>query len=201
VSNASDDAAGGSGGGGPTEPATAVFTWEVKRGREAEFEEWLRQVTETISTQPGSLGSTILRPKEPGGVYHIVVQFDDSLRLADWLESNERRRWLGAIQEIATREGAEATGMETWFSLPKTTVIPPPRWKMVIVTFIAVYPLSLVLNAVAIPRMSDFPTGLRALLFPLVLPPVLTYVLMPLLSRVLRRWLYSASAPTPIRHQ
>ncbi|MDN3359326.1 hypothetical protein [Actinomadura sp. DC4] len=49
---------------------------------------------------------------------------------------------------------------------------PPARPKMVAVTLLAVYPLSL--------------------LFPLVVVPALTYAFNPGLSRVMRRWLYPA---------
>lgn len=174
----------------PGEPATMVFTWQVKRGREADFKRWLHGITKASSAMPGALGTTILRPKKPGGLYHIILRFDDSRHLADWLNSEEREAWLRGVQGIATQRSEQATGMETWFSLPGTSVVPPPRWKMVIMTFVAVYPLSLILNLTAIPHLTWLPVGLRALVFPLVLPPTLTYVLMPLLSRMFRRWLY-----------
>jgi antibiotic biosynthesis monooxygenase (ABM) superfamily enzyme len=52
---------------------------------------------------------------------------------------DERASWHARIEDIATEIGSErqsTTGMETWFSLPGTTVQSPPRWKMVLTTFL-----------------------------------------------------------------
>lgn len=176
----------------PEEPATVVFTFRVARGREREFEDWLHGITQANVRRPGSLGSTILRPAGPGGAYHIVVRFSDTQRLASWLESDERAAWLRDVEGLATHEIEHGTGLETWFSLPGTAVKPPPRWKMTVTTFVAVYPLSLLLTWLVVPHIQDWSTPVRALLFPVLLPPVLTYALMPLLSRWLRRWLYAS---------
>jgi antibiotic biosynthesis monooxygenase (ABM) superfamily enzyme len=40
-----------------------------------------------------------------------------------------------------------------------------------------------------VPRMVGLPLPLRALLFPLVLLTLMTFVVMPVVTRVLRRWL------------
>ncbi len=41
------------------------------------------------------------------------------------------------------------SGLETWFALPGRTAPAPPRWKMFVVSAVAIYALQLVLNAVA----------------------------------------------------
>lgn len=46
-------------------------------------------------------------------------------------------------------------------------------------------------NVLLVPRTQTLPVWLRAALFPLVVAPALTYAIMPWLSRLLRRWLYS----------
>jgi antibiotic biosynthesis monooxygenase (ABM) superfamily enzyme len=66
---------------------------------------------------------------------------------------------------------------------------PPPRWKMWLVSLVAVYPLVLAFQALLRPRMVGLPLPLRALLFPLVLLTLMTFVVMPVVTRVLRRWL------------
>jgi antibiotic biosynthesis monooxygenase (ABM) superfamily enzyme len=47
----------------------------------------------------------------------------------------------------------------------------------------------LAFQALAVPRMVGLPLPLRALLFPLVLLTLMTFVVMPVVTRVLRRWL------------
>jgi antibiotic biosynthesis monooxygenase (ABM) superfamily enzyme len=66
---------------------------------------------------------------------------------------------------------------------------PPPRWKMWLISLVAVYPLVLAFQAAAVPRMTGLPLPLRALMFPLVLLTLMTFVVMPAVTRVLHRWL------------
>jgi antibiotic biosynthesis monooxygenase (ABM) superfamily enzyme len=60
---------------------------------------------------------------------------------------------------------------------------------MWLVSLVAVYPLVLAFQALLVPRMVGLPLPLRALLFPLVLLTLMTFVVMPVVTRVLRRWL------------
>ncbi|HEY4728150.1 MAG TPA: antibiotic biosynthesis monooxygenase, partial [Actinomycetes bacterium] len=63
------------------------------------------------------------------------------------------------------------------------------RWKMWLVSLIAVYPLVVLFQWALTPRMSRLPLLVRSALFPLVLLTLMTYVVMPLVTRFLRRWL------------
>jgi antibiotic biosynthesis monooxygenase (ABM) superfamily enzyme len=174
------------------DPVTTVFTWQVRPGREADFEEWTRGVTDCVSRFPGSQGVSWLRP-EPGHRFHGVLRFSDPQRLTDWLASPERAEWHARIEGIATEvrdERQSTTGLEAWFRLPGTTVKPPPRWKMVLTTFLGAYPLIFLIQWLVTPGTASWPLPLRAAVFPVLLLPLLTYVIMPGLSRLLRLWLY-----------
>ena len=46
------------------------------------------------------------------------------------------------------------------------------------------------LQGLVAPHVAQWPLLARGAIFPLVLAPLLTYVVMPWLSRLLRRWLY-----------
>ncbi|MET8246425.1 antibiotic biosynthesis monooxygenase [Streptomyces sp. NPDC005202] len=179
------------------EPVTTILTWQVRPGHEEEFEEWTRRVTKAARRFPGNEGVTWLRP-EHGHRYHSMLRFSDPHRLTAWLTSKERAEWHSRIEGIATEVSSarqSTTGMETWFSLPGTTVQPPPRWKMVLTTFLGAYPFTLLIQWPVTPRTTSWPLPLRAAVFPVVLLPVLTYLVMPWLSRLLRLWLY----PSPGR--
>jgi antibiotic biosynthesis monooxygenase (ABM) superfamily enzyme len=63
---------------------------------------------------------------------------------------------------------------------------------MVVVTLLAVYPLSLVFQGLIAPLTQGWPLPLRSALFPIVVVPTLTYLFMPGLSRAMRGWLYPA---------
>jgi antibiotic biosynthesis monooxygenase (ABM) superfamily enzyme len=169
-----------------------LYSRRVKPGREADFEAWARGIV-AAARLPGHLGASVL--DAPGSrEYHILFSFADPRSLRAWQDSEERRRWLARVGELleADRGLQQLTGLETWFKLPGSnvpTMKPPPRWKMWLISLMAVYPLVLAFQALAVPRMARLPLPLRALLFPLVLLTLMTFVVMPVVTRVLRRWL------------
>lgn len=64
---------------------------------------------------------------------------------------------------------------------------------MVTTTFIGIYPLSLLFNAYVSPRLITWPLYLRAIVFSIAAPILLTYLLLPLLTqKVLKGWLYKS---------
>jgi uncharacterized protein len=175
------------------EPVTVLYSRRVRPGREADFEAWARGIVAAARQFPGHLGASVL--DAPGSrEYHILFSFADRRSLRAWLDSGERRRWLARGGELleADRGLQQLTGLETWFKLPGAnvpTMKPPPRWKMWLVSIVAVYPLVLAFQALLVPRMAGLPLPLRALMFPLVLLTLMTFVVMPVVTRVLRRWL------------
>jgi antibiotic biosynthesis monooxygenase (ABM) superfamily enzyme len=114
--------------------------------------------------------------------------------LQRWLESDERAHLLRQVRSLGAARTAvqQRTGLETWFHVPSeaaATMRPPPRWKMWLVSLVAIYPLVLAFQAFVVPLTSSWPFPLRAALFPLVLLTLMTYVVMPVVTRLLRRWL------------
>jgi hypothetical protein len=170
-----------------------LYSRRVKPGREADFEAWARGILAAARQFPGHLGASVL--DAPGSrERHILFSFADRRSLRAWLDSDERRRWLARVEELleADRGLQQLTGLETWFKLPGANVPTmklPPRWKMWLVSIVAVYPLVLAVQVLVVPRMAGLPFPLRALLFPLVLLTLMTFVVMPVVTRLLRHWL------------
>ena len=67
----------------------------------------------------------------------------------------------------------------------------PARWKMAIVTSIAIYPLLVVLIPLFRPLTSGRPTWIAVIPVLLVAVPLMTWVAIPLLTWLLRDWLAS----------
>ncbi|NVI88743.1 antibiotic biosynthesis monooxygenase [Actinomadura sp. BRA 177] len=173
-----------------TEAVTLVVTWDVKPGRERAFEEWAEGLHDVATGYSGHQGATWLRAERSRSRYYTVVNFADQDRLDRWLRSSDRAEWLDRVRGIAEEHHQDTTGLETWFNLPGESVPAPSKTKMVVVTFCAVYPLSLLLNAFVTPLTKAWPVPLQALIFPVIVVPLLTVFIMPALSRLLRRWLY-----------
>jgi antibiotic biosynthesis monooxygenase (ABM) superfamily enzyme len=185
------------------EPVTVLSSRRVKPGREADVQAWAHGIVAASRRFPGHLGAAVLDDPD-SRAYHILVSFTDRRSLRVWLDSQERRRWLARVADLleADQGMQQLTGLETWFKLPGAnvpTMKPPPRWKMWLFSIVAVYPLVLAFQALVVPRMAGLPFPLRALSLPLVLLTLMTFVVMPVVTRVLRRWLGPRQDAQPVQ--
>src|SRR5262245_37733526 len=120
-------------------PVTVVVRHRVKPGREAEFEEWLRGISQASLAFAGHLGFNVIRPADPARPEYLVLfRFDTLDNLERWENSDERRRWMERLEPLTTRASARErqTGMDVWFT-PPAGHTPPPRYKMAVVTLAA----------------------------------------------------------------
>jgi uncharacterized protein len=179
---------------GDDPPVTAVASRRVKEGREEEFEEWVSGLLAAANEFPGYLGSEVLRPAEPDDdEYRIVFRFDHASNLERWESSQERRRLLGEVRPLLHEDEKVQvlTGLETWFTLSSKPGEPaPPRYKMAVVTWLAVFPLITAIFVVFRPVLSQLPFLLRTLVLTLVMVTLMTYVVMPRMTRLFSFWLY-----------
>src|SRR5215207_4211885 len=166
-------------GGDP--PVTAVASRQVKQGCEREFEEWVSGILAAANEFPGYLGSEVLRPSDDpeDNEYRIVFRFDHASNLHAWENSEEEEK----VRVL--------TGLETWFTLPSKPGEPaPPRYKMAIVTWLAVFPVVAVIFSLFGQWLNLLPTLVRTLVFTVVMVTLMTYVIMPRMTRVFSFWLY-----------
>jgi uncharacterized protein len=180
--------------GGEDPPVTAVASRRVQPGREGEFEEWTSGILSAARGFPGYLGSNVVRPSgSEDDEYQIVFKFDHASNLKRWEECRERPYWLHRSEDLIKEEPniRILTGLETWFTLPsKEGAPPPPRYKMALVTWLAVFPLATVVFMILDPLIDDFHAALRRLVFTLVMVSLMTYVVMPRMTRLFSSWLY-----------
>jgi hypothetical protein len=77
-------------------------------------------------------------------------------------------------------------GLEAWFRSPHAA---PPKWKMVIATFLGVFPLAMVLDRTLGPVIRDWHFVLRSAVFNVFVVVLLSWAVMPFVTRLLHRWL------------
>jgi uncharacterized protein len=174
-----------------TSEATAVVNIKIKPGCEKDYDEWLRHFLALQRKVPGYLGTTtIMETGQDSSERHIIHRFRDKASLEAWENSEDLHKQTEEVNKFSSPYLQKATGMETWFTLPGLkAIIPPPKWKMAIVAFIGANCISLLASFI----LRTF-LVLQPLLFNLFMNVILviglTYFAMPLLSRLLRRWLY-----------
>lgn len=179
-------------------PVTVVISRRVKPGREAEFEVFLAGVINACGQFPGYLGSSIFRPANADDPeYRVVFKFDLLSNLRRWEASEERQKWFIQAEEL-TEQAPKIqvlTGLETWFTLSgKATIVPPLRYKMALVTWMAVFPLITVISVALQKPLSLLPIILRVMVVTGIAVPIMTYILMPKMTELFAEWLY----PTPL---
>ncbi|MFZ0511551.1 MAG: hypothetical protein WAM14_08090 [Candidatus Nitrosopolaris sp.] len=138
---------------------------------------------------PGYVGTTIItQGGTDSAVRHIIHRFTDKASLDAW-ENSEALKLREQVNKYSTRYYERATGLETWFTLPDLkSIVAPPKWKMAIVTFIAAYSISALVTLFFTYLLQ--PPFLLNTIMTIILVVGLTYFAMPLLSRLLRCWLY-----------
>ena len=83
------------------------------------------------------------------------------------------------------------TGLEWWFSAPPGTVVAQPiRWRMAVVIGALVYLMVLVFGTIAAALLDSWPFPLRLLVVIAVEIALMTYVLLPWLTKRLARWIF-----------
>ena len=179
---------------GEDPPVTAVASRRVRPGREEEFEGWVSGLLAAANEFPGYLGSEVLRPARPDDdEYRIVFRFDHASNLGRWESSEERRRLLSEVRPLLHEEEKVhvLTGLETWFTLPWEPGEPaPPRYKMAVVTWLAVFPLITAIFILFRPLLSQLPFVLRTMVLTITMVTLMTYVVMPRMTRLFSFWLY-----------
>jgi antibiotic biosynthesis monooxygenase (ABM) superfamily enzyme len=168
----------------------------VRPGRESAYEAWVHDVGEILTDFDGAEGVTVLPPgtAHSGPEWVLVLRFRDYDAMVRWKRSNVRARWLQRLDDLTLDPGAweEQTGLEAWFTLegrPAPTG-PPPRWKQFVLTSVGLVPLLLVSNALTAPLTTGWPGWLRTVVVTPALVALMTWAVMPMITRAAYGWLY-----------
>ena len=173
---------------------TAIISHVIRSGRERGYEEWLRGIIVAAKRFDGHMGIGIIRPREHvHPEYVAILRFDRYNNLKKWLESDVRRDWIERLQPLIEKpeDVQTLTGLETWFTLPeKLLKAPPPRYKMVLVTWLGVFVTLTLVSRLLAPLLSNLPRMLDRLITTGIVVALLTYLVMPCLTEILQGWLY-----------
>jgi antibiotic biosynthesis monooxygenase (ABM) superfamily enzyme len=82
---------------------------------------------------------------------------------------------------------ARVAGLESFFTRSAT---PGPRWRLTLLTVVAVFAITSLLQQFVMPHLAGWPLEVRLLLSAVVVVTALGHVVMPALTRVLAGWLH-----------
>lgn len=171
-------------------PLTVIVTWRVKKGCERDFESWRHEIAAAALKFPGHMGVDVILPHAGTAEYVVVFRFDTYDHLRAWQDSNIRRELLKKAEPF--REGPPSyrfeDGLEFWFRRPNLPA-PPPVWKMAAVTALGVWPVSMLVPWILGSLIKGLPFYIQSLLVAIGIVIVLTWVVMPVLTKILGFWL------------
>src|SRR5437870_652187 len=141
------------------------------------------------------MGVNIIRPSDASSnpEYIIIFRFNTYDNLKKWENSEIRKAWIKKSRDVTEGDPKTEiqTGLEFWFtprSAPERGSV-PPRYKMAMVTAGIVF----VLLSTLIPQVrqitSTLPILLSTLIGVIIMVVLMTYVIMPSITRLLRPWL------------
>jgi antibiotic biosynthesis monooxygenase (ABM) superfamily enzyme len=186
-------------------PVTVSITRHLDPGREHEMASWIQAGIALAERFPGFLGAGWVRPEAESETWHMLYRFHDAAALSSWESSHERQWWrdsaggLGVVESRMERR----TGIEGWFDDPTTRDVrdlrlapaAPPRYKQAVVIWLAFFPLTLLVSWLFGEVAPGLPLVQRALVSTLLMTPVMTYVVLPRMTRALGWWLQGEPAP------
>ena len=181
-------------------PVTTTVTRQVKPGHEPFYDQFLEGIIAAASQFPGHLGVEVFRPESAAaGEYRIVYRFDSGEHLRAWLDSDERAAWVERAEPhvIGPMRTRFMTGLETWFTLPdRPSAPPPPAYKMAVLTWITIFPLITLVVIALDPLLEKLDLVPRLAVTTAVTVPIMTWLVMPRITRLLRSWLYPTASPS-----
>ena len=173
---------------------TVVVRRRTKPGCEEEFETAMRDFIDYALASPGNRGIHVIRsdqghPRD----YTVVNRFEDAAARKAFVATGPYKEWMIRLRALTEEEPyiEEHGGISGWFTLPgKPAAGPPPKVKMALTTFLGVYPLTSLLPPLFGRLLPDWHPLLRNVLVTGLIVVLLTWVVMPNLTRIFRRWLF-----------
>lgn len=185
-----------------SDPITVSIRREVDPDRISEATAWVQAGVNLANQYPGFLGSGWIRAGESSHVWHMLYRFASDETLTAWENSTERVGWLSLGEGFVRSERTKRrTGIEGWFGEPATGTLPvnvaeepapaPARWKQTVAIWLGFFPVNLVFTYLMspVPGWDALPIWLRVLLTTATLTPIMTYWVLPRVTRMLRSWL------------
>ena len=167
-----------------TEPVTVLEGRTLEPGHESDYRDWVHR---TIAAS----GITVLAPEagQPGERY-LVLSFASEAAKRVWQQSEEWTRLKQEAAAFSTPHVQKATGMEPWFILPDQEVTTPPKWKMSLAVIPPAYAIGLAVVSLTDAFLGNWPFLASSLIVTVCLGFLLTYLGLPLATRLLHPWLY-----------
>ena len=174
------------------EPIHIAITVRVRKPQVAEFERALTDYARQSLAEPGARGVHFLYPP-PGSAsteYGLMRSFASAHDRDAFYNSPLFKDWLARIEPMVEGKSTrrQLSGLEAWFRDGGEPM--PPRWKMALLTWPAVWLVSTLERAILAPALGpNLPQLVEAGFVTAGVVATLTWVVMPVVVKAARPWL------------
>ncbi|MFD1604811.1 antibiotic biosynthesis monooxygenase [Flavobacterium artemisiae] len=177
--------------------ASVVISHHILDGKEQQYEQWLDEIFPVTKHSNGFIDLQIVRPiPHLTFVYTVIIRFDTIENLKTWMNSEERKMWIKKANPLFRKNDNYQikSGLDFLFSNESENNKVPVRWKQFLVTWSAIYPLSLLIPLVTLPFLSflQIPKNhfFEALISSACIVFLMVFVVMPNYTKIIKKWLY-----------
>lgn len=179
------------------DPIHVAIIRRVKPGFEAEFQRALREFIQASFSHSSVQGANIIipPPDSTSREFGILRTFVNAQERDAFHETPMFKAWTERIKPLTEGdpEVRQLSGLEAWFRGPQS---PPPKWKMAVLIWVAVWPTSMFVRSLLDPLIGkSVPPVLFGGTVAAGIVVVLTWIAMPLLARLAHNWLKAGSQP------
>ena len=174
------------------EPIHIAITVRVRKAQVAEFERALTDFVSRSLTEPGARGVQCLYPPplSASTEYGLLRSFASAADRDAFYRSAFFTDWLAQIEPMVEGRSTrrELHGLEAWFRDGDAPM--PPRWKMALLTWPAVWFASTLMRTIVAPVLGPkVPQVIEAGCVTAGVVVILTWVIMPVVVKAARPWL------------
>ncbi len=181
----------------PDQGATAVITHRVRAGQQAAYEDWLKEIGPICRGFPGHVDWQIIIPI-PGHTttFTVIIRFDTEAHLQQWMGSPQRTQLIDKVRPLLSHDDDFfiRSGLDFWFVPEGAKARVPVRWKQYLVTWSAIFPLSLGISYMIHEalRWMGMPSYrvIDSLIVSGLVVWCMVYVVMPRYTRAVHHWLF-----------
>jgi antibiotic biosynthesis monooxygenase (ABM) superfamily enzyme len=174
------------------EPIHIAIILRVRQSHVAEFEQALTVYARQSLAEPGARGVHCIYPL-PGSdstEYGVMRSFASAADRDAFYDTVLFKDWLARIEPMVEGKSTrrQLSGLEAWFRDGGEPM--PPRWKLALLTWPAVWLVSTLVRAILAPALGpNLPQVLEAGCITAGVVVILTWIAMPFLVKIARPWL------------
>lgn len=168
-----------------------LVRFRIDKEKINDFALWRKEMDSLNRNQPGFVDSSVLEPSDADGYYYLTLRFRSEQDAQNWINSEKRKTMLSSAEVSGLRDMDEhITSWEEYWKKPSGGANP---FKQVLLTFVAVYPLTMVFPALVRKILPSYGIDLGnffgGIVIGLCITIMMNFVMMPFIMKNFGKWM------------